>query len=218
MISTAVILCTDFTFDVWWAAPPMLHRQSPCLATTHESSKWIKDDRAIHVVRSVFVRPNTAERQFYHPYPRASWARWQISGVLQVFVGVLAWLAFLWIALTDVISANHCCLAVVVFTEKKKKERKKKTVWSPSKRACRNKALNMVNTGSHFDIWIEPWREDACRRTNPSWQLGNFKLGHRSKQPIKAPICNCSVLFLLFLHCLCACSDSLNQKWFVIFK
>lgn len=52
-------------------------------------------------------------------------------------VGALAWMAFLWIELTDAISANDCCFSVVVFT--------KEAVWSNAtvlypKRACRNKA------------------------------------------------------------------------------
>lgn len=108
--------------------------------------------------------------------------------------------------------------------------KKKRAVWSnatvlyPKKSVHRNKTGSTVHTASHFDIRIEPWRQNAehreetCWRTIPSWQLGNLKLGHRTKHLIKAPICNCGILFLLFLCCLCVCSHSLNRRRFLICK
>lgn len=77
----------------------------------------------------------------------------------------------------------------------------------------------VLHTASHFDIRMEPWRMNTGKKhAEESRQLGNLKLGHGTKHLIKAPICNCSILFLLFLYCLCVCSDSLNCRGFLIYK
>lgn len=97
--------------------------------------------------------------------------------------------------------------------------KKVKQCYSAISRKIRNKteygACNI--TSWHMNRAMAAERSHV-EEQSPSWQQGNFKLGHGTKHLITVPICNCSILLLLFLYCLCVCTDSLNWRHFLIFK
>lgn len=143
---------------------PRFHRQSLCLAATHEISKWMEDKCAFMSLRadsSFFFLLHCQKKVFSSNEVPSSISTSKLSAPTNQqssasSVDILAWMASLWFELADAIS--DCCSSVVVFT--------KRAVWSNAtalypQRACRNKtcarriALWHVNRAVVAEQWTQ---------------------------------------------------------------